>query len=514
MRAPLLVCCLLLFAHCDKAAPALHSPIVSDSVGTPSHQEVTPAAAPMPIPDIWHQLYAQYERYQEPAIKTRRFKHVDIVPLIQRLKAPFQVMKAGKSIEGRDIYRIRLGDGPIQVLLWSQMHGDEPTATMAMLDIFNFFSRRGDEFDNLRRRILSEMTLTFVPMLNPDGAERYQRRNALDIDLNRDALRLQCPESQLLKQLRDELRADWGFNLHDQSVYYGAGIQPKTATISFLAPAYNYEKEVNDVRANAMKLIGLLNELLQVYIPGQVGRYDDTFEPRAFGDNMQKWGTSTILIECGGQPKDPEKQYIRKLNFVILLSAFEAIAARAYESANLAAYDQIPFNAGNTFFDLIVRDAQVQKNGKWYTVDIGLRHNEVGLNANRSFYQKASIAELGDMSIFYGYNELDARGYQAVPGKVYPTVLQNVAALRSLDATQLLRQGYTDVRLRELPKNKKRLPVNLLEAGKSESNTIRLHGNPSFVLQKNGQIRYAIVNGFAYDLDNDRELIRELINQE
>ena len=38
------------------------------------------------------------------------------------------------------------------------------------------------------KRILSALTLYVVPMLNPDGAERYQRRNAQNIDLNRDAL--------------------------------------------------------------------------------------------------------------------------------------------------------------------------------------------------------------------------------------------------------------------------------------------------------------------------------------
>ena len=44
-----------------------------------------------------------------------------------------------------------------------------------------------------------------------------------------------------------------------------------------------------------------------------MGRYSDEFEPRAFGDNIQKWGTNTILIESGGIFGDEEKQYLRKL---------------------------------------------------------------------------------------------------------------------------------------------------------------------------------------------------------
>src|SRR5690606_11294264 len=108
------------------------------------------------------------------------------------------------------------------------------------------------------------------------------------------------------------LNPKFGFNLHDQSAYYTAGAANKPAVISFLAPAYNEEKDINDVRANAMRLIQIMNRFVQSKLPGNVGRYNDTYEPRAFGDNMQKWGTSTILIESGYLPGDPEKQYNRQ----------------------------------------------------------------------------------------------------------------------------------------------------------------------------------------------------------
>ena len=137
-------------------------------------------------------------------------------------------------------------------------------------------------------------------MVNPDGAELFQRRNNFEIDLNRDAVRQQTPEGKLLKEVFDSLKADFGFNLHDQSKYYNARLTDSPATISFLAPAYDYEKHINTTRGNAMKIIVQMNDIIQKYAPGQVGRYSDEFEPRAFGDNIQKWGTSTILIESGG----------------------------------------------------------------------------------------------------------------------------------------------------------------------------------------------------------------------
>src|SRR4029453_16601221 len=101
-----------------------------------------------------------------------------------------------------------VGSGPFRVLLWSQMHGDEPTATAALFDVFDYLSRHRNE--PLVQRLLSQLTLHVVPMLNPDGAERFQRRNAQSIDINRDALRLQTPEGRALKALRDRLNPQVG----------------------------------------------------------------------------------------------------------------------------------------------------------------------------------------------------------------------------------------------------------------------------------------------------------------
>jgi hypothetical protein len=458
----------------------------------------------------YQQFYDSYNQFKETAIKTRRFELADITPFIQRLQAPFQVSKAGKSIEGRDIYRVRIGTGKTQVLLWSQMHGDESTATMALLDLFNFFSRSGDGFDEYRQKILSELTLTFIPMLNPDGAERFQRRNAIGVDLNRDALRLQCPESRILKQVRDELKADWGFNLHDQGRYYvGDERRVKIATFSFLAPAFNVQKDISEKRGDAMQLIGFMNNLVQAYLPGKVGRYDDTFEPRAFGDNIQKWGTRTILIECGLNEGDPEKQAIRRLHYMLLLAAFDAIADGSFEKTDLSVYHSIPFNENSGVFDLMVRGAQVQFSGKWYTMDMGFKRDDNWLI--NGYAAKPSITEFGDLSVFAAYDEIQASGYRAVPGKIYPTTVQNMTELKQLDLASLLAQGYTEVRLREVPKMRKPLPINALSSGESADNTIRLGRNPNFVLQKDGETGFAVVNGLGYDLNKDQALIRQLV---
>lgn len=361
--------------------------------------------------DTARRLHDTHDQFKEPALTERRFKHKDIVPLLEGLKSNplFEVKVTGKSAEGRDIYLVKMGKGSTKVLLWSQMHGDEPTATMALFDMFRFLAASGDGFDAFRKGVFEKTTLYFVPMLNPDGAEVYKRRTSLDIDMNRDALRLQTVEGQLLKSLQQSLKPEFGYNLHDQSPRYSAGQTGNLATISFLATAFDYARSMNDVRRRSMQLIVHMNRQLQGFIPNQVARYSDEHEPRAFGDNIQKWGTSLVLIESGGYKNDPEKQYIRKLNYVAILSGLEAIANGSLAKEDIKNYDKIPEN-GRSIFDLLIRNAQVQKNGKTYLMDIGINRNESPMNLPNKWYVKGAIEDLGDLSTFFGTDELNVDG--------------------------------------------------------------------------------------------------------
>ncbi|MFN8353906.1 MAG: M14 family zinc carboxypeptidase [Spirosomataceae bacterium] len=367
--------------------------------------------SPVFAQDLARRLHDTHDQFKETTLKERRFKQADILPLIEQLKArsQYQVSVVGQSFEGRSISMIKLGKGKTTVLLWSQMHGDEPTATMAIFDMFNFFNQSGDEFDALRKQILDNTTLYFVPMLNPDGAEVYKRRTALDIDMNRDALRLQTPEGRLLKQLQNTLKPTFGFNLHDQSPRYSAGPTGHLATISFLATAYDFARSLNDVRRRSMQLIINMNRELQKFIPNQVARYSDEHEPRAFGDNIQKWGTSLVLIESGGYKNDPEKMYIRKLNYVAILSGLQAIATNTLVKEDIAAYEKIPEN-GRSIFDLLIRNATVQRNGQSIKMDVGINRNELPMNLPPKWFVKGVVEDMGDLSTFFGTDELDATG--------------------------------------------------------------------------------------------------------
>lgn len=383
-----------------------------------------------------NQLFAKHDFFKENTLKNRRFKHSDIIPLILKLSENpiFEVSEIGKSFENRTIYQIKIGSGLTKVLLWSQMHGDEATATMAIFDIFKFFSEK-NELESQKKEILEKCTLYFVPMLNPDGAERFTRRNALGIDLNRDALRLQSPEAVLLKKLQNELKPDFGYNLHDQSLRYAVGDTGKQTTMAFLATAYNEAREINPIRKRSMQLIVGMNRTLQNFIPNQVARFSDEFEPRAFGDNIQKWGTTLILVESGGYANDTEKQFIRKLNFVAILSSLISIANNDFENEKIEDYNSIPENT-KSLFNLLVRNTIVSFEGKKVTMDIGINIEEVPSKSAKKFAIKSTIEDLGDLSTFFGIEEIDATGMEFIAEK--PLNLHQKADFK------LVKQGKTE----------------------------------------------------------------------
>lgn len=456
-------------------------------------------------------IWQDYERYKEPAIQHRIIKHAEMQALISRHVSSGLLRSSllGTSVQGRSINHLVAGKGKTKVLLWSQMHGDESTATMALFDIFNFLGAR-DSNDPFRNLLMEKLELHFIPMVNPDGAEVWKRRNALDIDINRDARALTTPEGRLLMKAADEIKPHFGFNLHDQNVLYSVGSSNKPATISFLAPAYNHVREMNDVRGNAAKMIVLMNRTLQRYLPDQVAKYSDAHEPRGFGDTFQKKGISTILIESGGYQNDPQKQYIRKLNFYVLLSALHAVATEAYEKEDIEQYHSIPEN-GRSLFNLVIRDAEIVKDSLRYRTSVGINHS-ASIDATRKrLNYRGAIEELGDMHNNYGYNELDAASLISVPGKIIAMKKVEWEKLSMESEAALLKQGYLYIRFSD-----QRSPtgpvqgrlLNLINGVSVSKHPIALYQYPNFVLSTpGGKPVYAVVNGFLVDLNKEISLL-------
>jgi hypothetical protein len=313
----------------------------------------------------------------------------------------------GESAEGRDIRHLTFGNGPTTILLWSQMHGDESTASMALADIIRLFDESTEH--PLVRRIAEGATVHMIPMLNPDGAERFRRRNAQGIDVNRDARRLETPEGKALKAVRDAVEPDFGFNLHDQGAAIRVGDSNRGVAIALLAPAFNEARDVDDKRRRAMQVASVLVEAMDPLVGEHIAKYDDTFNPRAFGDLMGAWGASTVLIESGAWQDDPQKQYLRRTNFVGILTALDAIATGRYAEYDPGVYDDLAYN-GRRVPDLLFMGGTIAVPGiPPLQADILVNYDEPLLKVD------AVITDIGDMGGFEAQDTLRIDGLYLVP---------------------------------------------------------------------------------------------------
>ncbi|MEO5798495.1 MAG: M14 family zinc carboxypeptidase [Gemmatimonadales bacterium] len=338
------------------------------------------------------------------AVDNRRIGHAAYwLALAPFLKSPaLTVRPIGASLLGRELRAITFGHGPTRVLLWSQMHGDESTATMALADLLAWLADPAP--DPLRDRLSRALTITIVPMLNPDGAERFQRENAAGIDINRDARRLSTPEARALKALHDSLKPAFGFNLHDQGARTRAGTRGPQAAIALLAPAIDASGRYDAVRNTARRIAATIARALSDSIPGRVAKYDEGFNPRAFGDLMQTWGTSTVLIESGALPDDPDKQRLRGMNGAALLVALDEIATTHGAAGVSAAYDALPPNSGGAV-DLLVRGGMLVLPGQApFRADLSLTFDDLLLRTN------PRLREVGDLSAVIAIDTVDVTG--------------------------------------------------------------------------------------------------------
>jgi hypothetical protein len=386
----------------------------SRSDQAPRPQPPAPSWSPQDLARAWD---AEHVSPPLPPL----LRHADVEARLADLRraAPdlFSLEEAGRSVEGRSIEHVWFGTGPLGVLLWSQMHGDEPTATAALFDVFDYVRRH--RADPAVRRLLSALTVHVVPMLNPDGAERFQRRNAQGLDINRDALRLQTPEGRALKALRDRLNPAIGFNLHNQNWQTSAGRTGKPASISLLAVAFDEARSDNPGRVRAKKTCAVIRDALEPLAPGQVARYDDEFEVRAFGDNLTKWGTSVVLIETGPfSVTDPDPALVR-LNFVALVSALDALATGRVDAADPARYESLPMNRDMQLYQ-VIRNASVV-NGAGvppFIADVGIaatRSVRTPAGRRRELHLVRRIDDLGDLRVLAGLEDIDATGLVVAP---------------------------------------------------------------------------------------------------
>jgi hypothetical protein len=139
---------------------------------------------------------------------------------LRKLSASSKVMEMsiiGQSAEGRDLpalffsrdrsFGSSRGIKPI-VMIFCQQHGNEPSGKEAAL----ILARRliGDQI-----HLLKAMDIILIPQVNPDGAEKDERRNANDEDLNRNHVILSEPETAALHRLFKQWMPEATLDVHE-----------------------------------------------------------------------------------------------------------------------------------------------------------------------------------------------------------------------------------------------------------------------------------------------------------
>lgn len=346
------------------------------------------------------QLKSLFSLLKTPDLFGRYITNSNIKKCLKKLPDSL-ISVIGYSVEERPIYSLKIGTGSKRVLMWSQMHGNESTTTKALFDCFNLFLTN----NQISKSILESCTLMVIPILNPDGAERYTRYNANEVDLNRDAQQLSQPESIVLRQAFNDFKPHYCFNLHGQRTIYNVSATNKSSILSFLSPSQDPERKLTVNRKEAMALIVEINSVLQKAIPNGVARYDDGFNLNCVGDTFQSLNVPTVLFEAGHYPNDYMREEVRYLMFLSILKGLEAISS----GVTLNAYNDyflIPENA-KQFYDIIIRNVKLEEDSNELT-DIGILYKEKLVEKIVDFIP--TIEVISKLDDFYGHKEIDAKG--------------------------------------------------------------------------------------------------------
>ena len=346
------------------------------------------------------ELTQLHKVYKETALFGRYITNKMIASIVEKFSSNFNIDTIGYSVENRPIYAIKIGTGITKVLLWSQMHGNESTTTKAIFDVLNVFYE-SDFLDD----ILKSCSLVFIPILNPDGAHAYTRLNANQVDLNRDAQDLSQSESMVLRTCFHIVKPDFCFNLHGQRTIFGAGVNGKPATLSFLAPAEDELCKVTETRQKAMAIILEVYNQLNDELPNAIGRYDDGYNINCVGDTFQSLKVPTILFEAGHHPNDYDREITRLFMFKAIVLALTEVA-ETNKSIDFKQYFKIPENEKN-YYDVIIRNAKLQQNDR-NVIDIAIQFKEVLIEDTVVF--NPIVEKIEVLHNYFGHKEVDAKG--------------------------------------------------------------------------------------------------------
>ncbi len=187
---------------------------------------------------------------------------------------------------------------------------------------------------------------------------------------------------------------------------------------------------------------------LEPFAPGGLARYDDTFSPRSFGDNLTAWGTPVVLIESGGVAPGASLEELTRLNFIALGATLNELADNELAHRDPDRYDKIPQNNVDVYSDVVLRGGRIRQPGvaEPYRADVAfdrLRGDREAAGCQPPGPPRSEVAELGDARIFGAGREIDAAGQILFP--TFTLGAEGWAARKFLDGPALDQLGKLGV---------------------------------------------------------------------
>ncbi len=157
----------------------------------------------------------------------------------------------------------------------------------------------------------------------------------------------------------------------------------------------------------AINLIAGINDVLQEYLPNQIGRFDDSFNINCIGDTFQYLGVPTLLFEAGHFQDDYQREETRKYVFMALVSSFTILSENDIVSNGIDKYLNIPQNKV-VFYDFMYKNIKINYDGIEIITNFASQYKEELIENQICF--NAYILQVGELENYFGHFEYDAKG--------------------------------------------------------------------------------------------------------
>jgi murein tripeptide amidase MpaA len=304
-------------------------------------------------------------------IKNERLhSYEEMSNLLERLDAKSEALSIevyGQSVKGRDLYLAKFGSDETNptILYLTQQHGNETLTTEGALKFIQHLTSNSKEV----KEMLNHVNILVAPRLNVDGAEgdvnfsledyvsgTHTRYNANEVDLNRDHVDREQPETQALHEnVLQKYSPDYMIDLHHQGAETTLGDTDELVSGSILYPT---NEEVDPQVVEKSKQLGaVLYNTVESRGFGTLSKYiGGSAQTISRNGLAAEYGIATLLFEMRGMADHYREDYVlgQKSNGYLIKQAVigmeataNAIANGSIDEADTSFWDTLPESSYN-----------------------------------------------------------------------------------------------------------------------------------------------------------------------